>query len=618
MPPNLYSDKHGYTYRRAIPVPLRPLIPGNKTVIKEALGRDRKKALLRWAELEIYSTNLFESARALVVSGRSEEDALDAFLKKNPLTRLKKLPANYEGLADQLSALYLAGLTNDYNARENQARWFDSEEHVALSREIDEVLMLIKGAVVTGDVSGFVPVVEQLAAMRGYRLVDHSGQDIQRVTYRFLRAAQAGCEVLAKRQRGEFADSPTLTSQPLPAAWEPDKRPAANVSSLPKLSDVTPLYEKQLSTKDRKSQTTSLSCWSRFVEFCADKLLMKVGTSDVFDFLEYRLNAEVKPWTMTYCGLVRRRLGEAFAIAKTKGLCAHNPALELEVLPKIKVSEEKKRKKPRYPYTVPQLNVLFKSAWYDPAASNWRGKMKLDLGARYWIPLLSLFHGFRVREPLQLSVADIVMEDVALVKIQVDEDGSDAQDGGLPERRVKTDATKRTVPIHPTLLALGFLVFVQAARKHGPNAPLFPSSVPEKSSESPMWGRAYEQRLVPFVRDTLGFGSGFGNHSFRHTVEDALRNIQYRSGAWPAGLSAFYTGRLTPRPEDRGVVHNVGSEIDYGNGGDPNLMLPWIARLEYPGLQLPAPFEQWLAGRPSVDPELIAQLDREWGSTWRG
>jgi len=620
MPPNLRKTQHGYTYLRTIPVELRSLLPGNKTVIKVALGRDRKTALARWAQLEIDSTKLFEDARASLTQGRSAEDALKSFMNKDRVTRLKKLPADREGLAEQLSALYLSSLTEDQAARNNLRRWFNAEEPASLTSEVDEVLKLIKGAVVTGDVSGFIPVVAQLAWMRGYRLVDESGEDIQRLTYRFLRAAQAGCEILAKRQRGEFADTPTLDTPPLAAAWELDMRPASKAIAvaLPTLSDVTPLYEKQLSTKDRKSQTTSLSCWSRFTEFCKDKPLIKVGPSDVFDFLEHRLYAETKPWTMTYCSLVRRRLGEAFALAKTKGLCTNNPALELEVLPKIKAAEEKKRKRPRHPYSVAQLNILFTSDWYDPAAINWRGKMKLDLGARYWVPLLGLFHGFRVREPLQLSVADIVMEDVALLKIQVDDDSSDEAPGGLPEKRLKNDATKRTVPIHPTLLELGFLEFVNSARARGANAPLFPSSVPEKSSENPMWGRAYEQRFVPFVRDTLGFGPGFGNHSFRHTVEDALRDTQYRSGTWPAGLVPFYTGRLIPRAGDRGIIADVGSEIKYGNKGNPNLMLPWIAKLQYPGLRLPDRFDVWLGGRPAVDPQLIAQLDQEWGKVWRG
>jgi len=476
----------------------------------------------------------------------------------------------------------------------------------------------IKGAVVTGDVSGFIPVVEQLASMRGYRLVDESGEDIHRVTYRFLRAAQVGCEVLAKRQRGEFADTPASDTQPLPAAWELDVQPARKpIVALPRLSDVTDLYKDRLSTKNAKTQTTSLSWWLRFIEYCQDRPLIKVGTNDVYGFLEQRLQAEIKPWSMNYCSLVRRGLGEAFALAKTKGLCSSNPALELDVLPKIRMAEEKRRKKPRHPYSVVQLNILFRSDWYDPTATNWHGKMKLDLGARYWVPLLCLFHGLRIREPLQLCVSDIAFGEVPLLKIRADEEGED-RDGGLPAKRVKNDATKRTVPIHPTLVALGFMSFVEHASARGANAPLFPSSVPEKDSEKPMWGRAYEQRFVPFVRDTLSFGSGYGNHSFRHTLEDCLRDTQMRSGVWPAGLVPFFTGRLLPRSVDRDILPPVGSENKYGNGGDPNLMLPWIARLQYPGLRLPDRFDVWLGARPAVHPQLIAQLDAEWGDVWRG
>ena len=143
MPPNLRKTEHGYTYLRTIPVELRPLLPGNKTVIKVALGRDRKVALARWAQLEIDSTKLFENARASLRQGLSTEDALASFLKKDPVARLKKLPASREGLAEQLSALYLSGLANDYAARENQKRWFDSEEPAALASEIDQVLLLI-------------------------------------------------------------------------------------------------------------------------------------------------------------------------------------------------------------------------------------------------------------------------------------------------------------------------------------------------------------------------------------------------------------------------------------------------------------------------------------------
>ncbi|MYM85247.1 hypothetical protein GTP44_25325 [Duganella sp. FT50W] len=454
MPPNLRKSPYGYTYLRSIPAELRPLIPGKKTVVKEALGRDRSKALARWAELEVYTTKLFADARNILLTGRRQESALDAFLKKDRATRLKELPASTDGLAEQLSALYLSGLDNDYSARENQSRWFDDDEPAELTSQIDEVLAMLRKAVLTGNTTAFQPMVDQLAMMRGYQLIDESGEDLQRVTFRFLRAALAGCETLAKRQQGQFADTPALPAEPLPASWELDAlaTPKPPPAPVPVLSDVTEHYIKFLETKHSKTQTTSLSCWQRFVTFCNDKPLSQIGTNDVYSFFEARLHAEKKPWSMDYCSTVHRGLGEAFTVAKTKELCKHNPAKELEMLPKIKASEERKRLKPRYPYTVEQLNILFSSDWYDPVATNWLGRMKWDLGARYWVPLLCLFHGLRIREVLQLLAADVKVEEVPLLSIQVDEGGADEDkrdddnDDRLPTRTLKNDATKRTVP----------------------------------------------------------------------------------------------------------------------------------------------------------------------------
>ena len=60
----------------------------------------------------------------------------------------------------------------------------------------------------------------------------------------------------------------------------------------------------------------------------------------------------------------------------------------------------------------------------------------------------------------------------SLIKIQVVE--GDDEIG--PERPLKNAATYRAVPIHPTLLALGFLDFVRAITLSYAQGPLFPSA----------------------------------------------------------------------------------------------------------------------------------------------
>lgn len=615
MLPNLRKTPHGYTYLKTVPVDLREVL--DTTVVKRALGRNYSVAKARWAELEAETTALFQRLRQDLQRSQSAEDAIDAYLKQPRATRLKPLDAGRPGLAAQLSALHLSGLALEAKARSPKGwRWLDATERDKFAGEVNAVLELIKNAVVTGDVSAFIPVVEQLAESRGYRLVDTSGDDIQALTYDFLKAAQHSCHVLLARQNGEFAEPTIPEAEPLPAVWELGLQSKVVKPKRPRLSDVTTLYSDRLAVFNRKTQTTNLSWWIRLIEHCHDKELDEVTPTDIYEFFEKRLNDLKKPWSMQYERTVASGLREAFAIAKAKGLCQRNPVSELETMPAISKVEEKKRKKPRRPFSVEQLNILFSSAWYDSTAEDWQQRMKWDLGVRYWVPLLSLYHGFRVREPLQLLVSDIVDGPHPLVKIQVDDDDDDSEVRSLPERRVKNQATRRVIPIHPVLLQLGFMDFLEIAKKNGERSPLFPSALPRRSSKSPMWGRAYEQRFVPLVRDTLGFGRGYCNHSFRHSLEDCLRNTQLED-KWPAGLGQFYTGRTLPGDKDKGFFMELGSEQGYGDGYNPALIMPYVERLQYRGLKLPEPFTRWLRGQPPVDEKLISLLDKEWGSDWR-
>lgn len=619
MLPNLRHTRHGYTYLKTVPHDLRQVI--GKTVIKKALGRDFKQARVEWAELEAKTTRQFLEARQQLTQGLSVEEALEAYLKKDPDSRLKALPAGRAGLAGQLSALYLAGLSAEYSARKSGERWRDESEPEAFSQDLDAVRNSIKKAVVSGDVSIFVETVEQLAQWRGYRLIDKTGDELQALTYEFLRAAQEGCQVLFDRQCGKFAE-PDLpeAAQPLPAAWELDIQPKRSQQQVqPKLSDVAPLYIERLSVAHEKTQSTSLRWWRLFTDFCHDKSLAKVTATDVYDFFESRLHAEESPWSMGYCSTVARGLSEAFGLAKTKGLCSHNPVNDLDAMPKISAAEEKKRKKPRFRYSVAQLNIIFGSDWYDPAARNWRGRMKWDLAARYWVPLLCLYHGLRVREPLQLHVQDIEFGSCPLLHIQVEEDDEeddDAKNAAVPTRRLKNPATKRAVPLHPVLLQLGFMDFVSVVAQWGSNPPLFLSALPKPGGKKPMWGRAYEQCFGRYVREVLCFGNGYCNHSFRHTLEFFLRDTQLDE-LWPAGVSQFYSGRTLPSDTDKKFFREQGSERLYGQGFDPRRILPYVKKIQYDGIKLPQPFMQWLDGRPAVDSHLVSLLDKGWGDEWR-
>ena len=105
--------------------------------------------------------------------------------------------------------------------------------------------------------------------------------------------------------------------------------------------------------------------------------LNAVKASDLFEFLEARMRAPVKPWSMGHAnGLVKRTLREVFALARSRGLPeGANAVDDLDILPVLSPKEEKSRLKPRHPSTDGQLSPLFASEWYRPDSTRWRGKM---------------------------------------------------------------------------------------------------------------------------------------------------------------------------------------------------------------------------------------------------
>jgi len=391
------------------------------------------------------------------------------------------------------------------------------------------------------------------------------------------------------------------------------------------LSAITEIFETHKNNSAGTAHVGAmLNAWSLFIEHCGDIAFDRITSAHIFNFLQARMRAPKKPWSANRArtfGL--RTLREIFGLARATissdgsnsvMMTISNPADSLEAFPGQKDAEEALHKNPRHPFTAIQLNTLLWSAWYNPAEQvQFTGKMKHDLGARYWVPLIGTCHGNRVGEGVQLVVSDFSFSgDLFVMSFQteLDKSADDPKDSQTSQetpgrtlsdadlerlRHLKNISTKRVVPVHPILLELGFVEFVEKRRKEsGSNGLLFPSSEPRPGGKRPKLGRAYEQAFLRFVRDKLGFGSGFGNHSFRHLLEDRIRNSHTPGAAWPAGLSQQYVGRKRTRALDRDVIHDEGSEGAYGNGYLPSTMLRFINTVDFSDVKLPLPYGKWL------------------------
>lgn len=157
---------------------------------------------------------------------------------------------------------------------------------------------------------------------------------------------------------------------------------------------------------------------------------------------------------------------------------------------------------------------------------------------RFWLPLLARFTGARLEELCQLHTADFVeLQGITCIRID------DRHDG----QKLKNQSSRRTLPIHPALITIGLLEYVESIRASGVTR-AFPDLEPTlgKYGHAPSkWFSRYKAKMgVSDPRKTF--------HSFRHTFVDDLRE---------AGVQDSLIKRMTGH-EDSAVTFGIyGSRI---------------------------------------------------------
>lgn len=172
---------------------------------------------------------------------------------------------------------------------------------------------------------------------------------------------------------------------------------------------------------------------------------------------------------------------------------------------------------------------------------------------RKWGVLLAFYTGARLNEIAQLSVSDIQKLDGLWCVSFTDEAG---------QQRLKNEASKRIVPLHPVLLELGFLKYVQTLRKDGR---LFPELTYCKvNGYGRNLGRWFNENLLD---KQLGLtSSGLVFHSIRHTVMQELRNKGVQTSEIQAivGHAADEMVNKVYAPElDKKIMLNALSKLNY-------------------------------------------------------
>lgn len=188
---------------------------------------------------------------------------------------------------------------------------------------------------------------------------------------------------------------------------------------------------------------------------------------------------------------------------------------DIELLAELKIKKKKGMKaiKVRRAFNDDELSILFNHPAYG--VSDQAGPYV------YWLPLIGLHSGMRINEIAQLQLSDLVKKG-GIDCFDVNDDPDVEEEPNLYEaasKRLKTEASRRLVPIHSRLIELGLLEYAQTLRQVGQRR-LFPD-LSDAGRDGP--GQPASKQFARYC-DKVGLTSKqLVFHSFRHGAVGRMR-----------------------------------------------------------------------------------------------
>ena len=214
-------------------------------------------------------------------------------------------------------------------------------------------------------------------------------------------------------------------------------------------------------------------------------------------------------------------LKELIELAVNKELLRKNYASDLRPLTRDDVAAENKRE----PFDLHQLHQIFHCQYYEDC-----GRYEVPYRHayevwRFWLPLLQLFMGMRPREICQMHVSDLQRTENGtwFVDIVATDDEDDVTTGEF-RKTTKTKTSRRKIPLHPELIAIGFDRFVDEQRRASDDRRLF-RDIKRNKYDDPA---SYPLRRLreKYLKEAVSLRQRQSPYSFRHSWRDATRRIR--------------------------------------------------------------------------------------------
>jgi integrase len=460
----LYRGPHPY-FKRAVPNDLQAAL--GRTAVWKRLRPTPGMSAEALARAEAVTLDR-EFARL-----RREHAATDAVSEFKPY-HVARVCARYHALVLATDAESRAGL-----AAADRAQYRDL---------LDTALEQGSNALAFSDTDAIAETAETLLAAEGLRY------PVNPELWRRLLLALLAQDVETARAQVALARGEAAALPPIPA---PAKAPA-------RLLDLVPAWERHNAPVEKTVWETKTTI-KRFEAVCGALAVGEITQANAKTFRDHLIDNDglARKTVRTYLGFLRTLIG--FSMAEGAIQLTSNPFADVRV---GKLAAAAHRRKRRRSFTPAELTVLFRSTIYTAGA---RPRARMGEAA-FWLPLLGLLTGARLEELAQLQFADIrTVDNVPFIAIHASDD----------EHRVKNGGSWRLVPLHPQLVAIGFLQYVAgAAGGEGEGGRLFPTLVPDRHGKL---GFEFSKWFGRWL-DRLGLSDpNLDFHSFRSTFKDLCR-----------------------------------------------------------------------------------------------
>ncbi|MNO91478.1 hypothetical protein D3C76_830240 [compost metagenome] len=302
-----------------------------------------------------------------------------------------------------------------------------------------------------------------------------------------------------------------------------------------RLSEALTRYVKSISLSGRSEYVSRRHAVdysravNRYISDMGDKPIASIQPSDIHAFaanLIQPADANVKPLATSSTRLMLARLSSVMAFTVDSGLVETNPVTASRIHKRLGSGKAKRRLDDNRGYSWNELVSLFSHTDFQQL----RHAEGRPGSAVFWIPLMAAYTGARREELAQLYIEDVHQHESGSWFIRIIDD--------RPDKSVKTDSSRREIPVHPDLIALGLLTLVQGRT---PGTRVFPQLVKVSDGFAGIVSKSWR----PITQRCGVYQPGRNPlHAFRHSFKTLAREhgIPKEVSDWITGHASGHIG----------------------------------------------------------------------------